>query len=76
MQQPAAFNGGDIIYQLIMFIILLALLKKFALGPLMGIMKQREEHIANEIEAAEAKQIKKRKSYLEEQREIVKTISY
>ena len=36
-----------------MFLILLALLKKFAFGPLMGIMKQREEHVANEIEEAE-----------------------
>ena len=36
-----------------MFIILLALLKKFAWGPLMGIMKQREDYVANEIEAAE-----------------------
>ena len=34
---------------LVMFIILMALLKKFAWGPLMGIMKQREDHIASEI---------------------------
>lgn len=49
----AGFNGGDILFQLLMFIILLALLKKFAWAPLMGIMQQREEHIASEIEAAE-----------------------
>lgn len=67
----AHFNGGDIIYQLVMFIVLLALLKKFAWGPLMGIMKQREEHVANEIEAAEASR-KEALQYLEEQREIVK----
>ena len=67
----AGFNGGDIIFQLVMFIILLALLKKFAFGPLMGIMKQREEHVANEIEAAEASR-KEALKYLEEQREIVK----
>lgn len=65
------FNGGDIIFQLVMFIILLALLKKFAFGPLIGIMKQREEHVANEIEAAEASR-KEALKYLEEQREIVK----
>ena len=46
------FNSGDILFQLVMFIILLALLKKFAWGPLMGIMKQREEHVANEIECS------------------------
>lgn len=49
----AGFNGGDILFQLIMFIILLALIKKFAWGPLMGIMQQREDHIASEIDAAE-----------------------
>lgn len=46
-------NTGDIVVQLVSFIILLILLRKFAFGPLMGIMKKREEHIANEIEAAE-----------------------
>lgn len=67
----AHFNGGDIVYQLVAFIILLALLKKFAFGPLIGIMKKREEHVSNEIEAAEASR-KEALKYLEEQREIVK----
>ncbi|WP_110928327.1 F0F1 ATP synthase subunit B [Bacillus massiliglaciei] len=62
---------GDVLYQLVIFLILLALLKKFAWGPLMGIMKQREEHVASEIEAAEASR-KEALQYLEEQREIVK----
>ncbi|QDP42241.1 F0F1 ATP synthase subunit B [Radiobacillus deserti] len=39
--------------QLFFFIVLLVLLRKFAWGPLMGVMKQREDHIANEIETAE-----------------------
>lgn len=65
------FNGGDIIFQLVMFLILLALLKKFAWGPLMGIMTQREEHVANEIKAAEASRAEASK-YLEEQRELLK----
>lgn len=65
------FNGGDILFQLAMFIILLALLKKFAWGPLMGIMQQREEHIANEIEAAEQSRAEAKKS-LEEQRSLLK----
>ncbi|WP_335872979.1 F0F1 ATP synthase subunit B [Bacillus sp. 2205SS5-2] len=47
-------NTGDIIFQLVMFIILLVLLRIFAWGPLMGIMKQREDYIAGEIKAAEA----------------------
>ncbi|WP_026583387.1 F0F1 ATP synthase subunit B [Bacillus sp. J33] len=65
------FNGGDILYQLVMFIILLALLKKFAWGPLMGIMQQREEHIAGEIEAAEQSRAEAKK-LLEEQRTLLK----
>ncbi|PLS18337.1 ATP synthase F0 subunit B [Bacillus sp. M6-12] len=65
------FNSGDIIFQLVIFIILLALVKKFAWGPLMGIMKQREEFIANEITAAEASRAEASK-LLEEQRELLK----
>lgn len=63
----AGFNGGDILFQLIMFIILLALIKKFAWGPLMGIMQQREEHISSEIDAAEKSRIEANK-LLEETR--------
>ncbi len=65
------FNGGDIIFQLLMFIILMALLKKFAWGPLMGIMKQREEHIAGEIESAENSRVEANK-LLEEQKALLK----
>lgn len=66
-----SFNGGDILFQLVMFIILIALITKFAWGPLMGIMKQREEHIANEIDAAEQSRIEAKK-LLEEQRDLLK----
>ncbi|CAM3838338.1 F0F1 ATP synthase subunit B [Mesobacillus zeae] len=65
------FNGGDILFQLAMFLILLALLKKFAWGPLMGIMTEREEHIAGEIEAAEKSRAEAAKN-LEEQRQLLK----
>ena len=44
-------NLGDILATLVIFFVLMALLKKFAWGPLMGIMKQREEHIANQIDS-------------------------
>lgn len=64
-------NLGDIIFQLLVFIVLLALLRKYAFGPLMGIMKQREEHIANEIGAAE-KNHQEAKKLAEEQREFLK----
>ena len=65
------FNEGDILFQLVTFIILLALLKKFAWGPLMGIMKQREEHIASEINAAEQSSVEA-KQLIEEQRTLLK----
>lgn len=67
----ATLNTGDIVFQLLMFIILLALLKKFAWGPLMGVMKQREDHIANEIDSAEKNRADAEK-LLEEQRELLK----
>lgn len=66
-----AFNGGDILFQLLMFLILLALLKKFAFGPLLSMMQTRADHIANEIETAE-KNRKEAQSLLEEQRENLK----
>ncbi|MFD1852175.1 F0F1 ATP synthase subunit B [Oceanobacillus bengalensis] len=47
------FRFGDMAVQLIAFIILLILLKKFAWGPLMNMMQKREEYVAGEIEAAE-----------------------
>ena len=64
-------NWGDIIFQLAMFIILMVLLKKFAWGPLMGIMTQREEHVAGEISAAEQSRVEAKK-LLEEQRSLLK----
>ncbi|MBB6447180.1 F0F1 ATP synthase subunit B [Bacillus benzoevorans] len=66
-----AINAGDAVFQLVMFLILLALLKKFAWGPLMGIMKQREDHIANEINEAENNRVEAQK-LLDEQRNLLK----
>ncbi len=64
-------NTGDIFATLIIFVILMLLLKKFAWGPLMGIMKQREDLIANEIEAAEISR-QESQQLLEEQRSMLK----
>ncbi|RDW20547.1 F0F1 ATP synthase subunit B [Oceanobacillus chungangensis] len=47
------FRFGDMAAQLFFFLILLALLKKFAWGPLMNTMQKREEYVASEIESAE-----------------------
>lgn len=65
------FNAGDILVQLVCFIILLALLRKFAWGPLIGIMKQREEHVSSQIDEAE-KTRAEAIQYLDEQRELLK----
>ncbi|WP_066072962.1 F0F1 ATP synthase subunit B [Neobacillus soli] len=64
-------NYGTILFQLVMFIILMSLLKKFAWGPLMGIMKEREDHVAGEITAAENSR-QEAKKLLEEQRSLLK----
>lgn len=64
-------NTGDIVYQLLAFLVLLALLRKYAFGPLMGIMKKREEHITSEIESAETSR-KEAEGILAEQKETLK----
>ncbi|MBV5121863.1 F0F1 ATP synthase subunit B [Bacillus halotolerans] len=66
-----SFNGGDILFQLLAMLILLALLKKYALGPLLNIMKQREDHIAGEITSAEEKN-EEAQQLIDEQRAMLK----
>ncbi|MGP4038888.1 F0F1 ATP synthase subunit B [Gracilibacillus sp. D59] len=51
--EVGGLNGGNMLFSLVSFLILLALLKKFAWGPLMSKMEERENHIATEIETAE-----------------------
>ena len=46
-------NIGDIIFALTSFAILLFLLKKYAWGPLIDKMEERENYIANELDVAE-----------------------
>ncbi|MBM7605332.1 F0F1 ATP synthase subunit B [Metabacillus litoralis] len=64
-------NTGDIVFQLVMFLILLALLGKYAFGPVMNMMKQREDFIANEINSSEERN-KEAQKLVEEQRELLK----
>ncbi|MGM9988843.1 MAG: F0F1 ATP synthase subunit B [Bacillaceae bacterium] len=67
-----SLNIGDILVQLLVFIVLLILLKKYAFKPLMGIMDARAEHISNEIDSAEKSNVEA-KRLVEEQRELLKT---
>ena len=71
LNNPNGLNLGDIIVTVLFFTILMVLLKKFAWGPLMGVMDQRAELIANEIEAAEKSRLESQK-LLEEQRALLK----
>ncbi|HEX5563363.1 MAG TPA: F0F1 ATP synthase subunit B [Sporosarcina sp.] len=71
LNDPNGLNLGDIIVTVLFFTILMVLLKKFAWGPLMGVMEQRAELIANEIEAAEKSRLESQK-LLEEQRALLK----
>ncbi|WP_342600138.1 F0F1 ATP synthase subunit B [Psychrobacillus sp. FSL H8-0483] len=64
-------NILDILATLFFFTLLMFLLKKVAWGPLMGIMNQREELIASEIEAAENSRNESAR-LLEEQRDLLK----
>lgn len=65
------FNAIDILFQLFCFVLLLAFLKKVAWGPLINMMKERETHVANQIDEAE-KTREQAAKYVEEQREILK----
>jgi len=49
----SGFTWVDSAYQLLAFAVLLFLIKKFAWGPLVKVMRDREQYVANEIEAAE-----------------------
>lgn len=71
LNDPNGLNLGDIIVTVVFFTVLMVLLKKFAWGPLMGVMNQRAELIANEIEAAEKSRLESQK-LLEEQRALLK----
>ena len=47
------FAWGDLLYYLVIFVILLALVKKFAWGPVTEMMEKRATKIATDIDAAE-----------------------
>ncbi|MBU5594868.1 F0F1 ATP synthase subunit B [Amphibacillus sp. MSJ-3] len=56
---------GDIIVTLLSFSILLFLLKRFAWGPLIKIMEEREQHVATELDSAEESRKRAEKSVKE-----------
>ena len=50
-----SIQWGTAFYQLAMFIILLALLRKYALKPLLGVMEKRQQKIAEDLDTAAKK---------------------
>lgn len=44
---------GSMIFQLLAFIVLFILLKKYAFGPLLGVMEKRQKQIDDQIKSAE-----------------------
>ena len=64
-------NTGDILATVVIFGALMLLLKKFAWGPLMGIMQERETAVAENIDSAQ-KANKEAQALLEEQKAVLK----
>ncbi|GAB4074800.1 F0F1 ATP synthase subunit B [Barrientosiimonas marina] len=64
---------GDMLTQLVFFLILLALLKKFAWGPLMNVMQKREEYVTSEIESAEQSRAEAEKAQAEASEQLKQT---
>lgn len=62
-----SFYWESLVYAGVAFIVLLLLLKKYAFGPLFGVMEKRRERVLNEIQSAE-KSRKDAEQYLAEQR--------
>ena len=64
---------GTMIWQIVLFIILVAAVSKFAYKPAMGILTRRQEHIENQIAAAERANAEA-SAVLEEQRAELKKV--
>lgn len=62
----------DAVYQILGFLVLMWLIKRFALGPVMDMMDKREKHVADQISTAE-KNREEAEKYLKEQREAIQT---
>lgn len=66
-------EGGTLLFQVVLILILLALVSKFAMKPAMGILRKRQEHIENQIAAAEKANAESH-AVLEEQRAELKKV--
>ncbi|MCQ0077325.1 F0F1 ATP synthase subunit B [Pediococcus acidilactici] len=64
--QGSTLYVGDMLFYAILFVVLMALIAKFAWGPVNAMLKERADRISNDIESAE--QAKKEAQKLAEQR--------
>lgn len=63
-----SLEWGTLLFQLIVFLILLALVRKFALGPALSVMEKRRQHIESEISNAERNRQEAEKLLAEQRR--------
>lgn len=47
------FNWGTMLFQIIAFLILMVVVAKFGIRPMLNVMKKRQDHVDQEIDAAE-----------------------
>lgn len=66
-------EGGTLLFQVVLILVLLLLVSKFAMKPAMGILRKRQEHIENQISAAERANAEA-SAVLEEQRAELKKV--
>jgi F-type H+-transporting ATPase subunit b len=66
-----SINFGDMLFQVVIFLILLFIVRKYAMGPAMSVMEKRQQHIESQIASAE-KARTDAESLLEEHRAALK----
>ncbi len=65
-----SLEWGTMLFQFLVFLILLALVRAFAMKPIQGVMEQRRRHIENEISTAERNR-QEAEALLAEQRRVL-----
>jgi len=65
-----SLEWGTLLFQLLVFLILLAIVRKFAMGPAIAVMEKRRQHIEKEITTAERNR-QEAEALLAEQRRVL-----
>ena len=67
-----SINFGDLLFQIVVFLILFLLIKKYATGPVISIMEKRQKYVEDQISSAE-KARTEAEAFLVEQRAALAT---